>query len=208
MQRAEPISPWTASESHPAINVAMQYSRCCWTKHSFLSCVLTQTDFYRFPVSLFCVCIYCFDSSHYQRSSPKHVSVYLSTQGQTNRIFLLNFLSRLCAFLSSPRERFGVGSRCNHNACCFHASNRPAHPLGRRPQTCLYYAPVFTSFCYGNAHTFPAWKAPGFSFCAFQLLLMWIKRRLMYQTRLYTLLGPSLLLLSGIVYCNANKDRE
>ncbi len=102
-----------------------------------------------------------FDSSHYQRSSPKHVSVYLSTQGQTNRIFPLNFLSRLYTFLSSPRVRFGigVGSRCNHSACCFHASNRPAHPLSRRPQTRLYYAPVFTSFCYGNAHTFPSLKS-------------------------------------------------
>ncbi len=101
-----------------------------------------------------------FDSSHYQRSSPKHVSVNLSTQGQTNRIFPLNFLSRLCTFLSSPRVRFGigVGSRCNHNACCFHASNRPPHPLSRRPQTRLYYAPVFTSFCYENAHTFPSLK--------------------------------------------------
>ncbi len=101
-----------------------------------------------------------FDSSHYQSVSPKHVSVYLSAHGQTNRIFPLNFLSRLCASLWSPREWFGIGtwSRCNHNACCVHASNRPAHPLSRRPQTLLYYAPVFTSLCYGNAHTFPSLK--------------------------------------------------
>lgn len=79
---------------------------------------------------------------------------------QRSWIFPLNFLSRLCASLWSPREWFGIGawSRCNHNACCVHASNRPAHPLSRRPQTLLYYAPVFTSLCYGNAHTFPSLK--------------------------------------------------
>lgn len=146
-----------------------------------------------------------FDSSHYQSTSPKHVSVFLSAQGQMNRIFPLNFLSRLpCRLVESDLElELGAAVIIKHDAFT-HQTVLPIHSAGgrkcasiTRPSSCRSVMEMCTLFS--------AWKAPGFFFCAFQPLL---KHLLMYQTRLYTLLAPSLLLLFGIVYCNANKDRK
>lgn len=67
--------------------------------------------------------------------------------------FLLNFLSQLWASLSSPPERFET--RCNHNSCCFHTSNCPAHPLSRRATN----APLLPS----HLHSVLLWKCAYFS---------------------------------------------
>lgn len=72
-----------------------------------------------------------FDSSHYQSASPK-TCIRAHQRSGPNEQDVSFWTSRLnCELsLSSPPEWFET--RCNRNACCFHASNCPAHPLSRR----------------------------------------------------------------------------